>query len=194
MRASRSRSAAARRWRFSRPAAGVMSRSSVERGNPWRRAAAAPMRTKLTRCFASALRICSGSTGATTGGARCSATPRLVQEPREVLQLFQALLRRKTQDTRHIVEHVRSHNDACLDGRVDFKIDRCEQPLERVPRRAGQAAFDPGDGGLGGAGPLRQGALAEAGAGARLTEQFGSGGHAVDDSKLAITGKACLTT
>src|SRR6266566_8902986 len=179
MRASRSRSAAARRWRFSRPAAGVMSRSSVERGNPWRRAAAAPMRTKLTRCFASALRICSGSTGATTGGARCSATPRLVQEPREVLQLFQALLRRKTQDTRHVVEHVRSQV-TLLHGEARMQLDARggNEAVERLQGRTGVPALDAGDDRLRGAGPTREFALAQTGVHAGLTKQNASGRHA----------------
>src|SRR6266576_4910573 len=185
MRAPSSRNAAARRSRLSRSFAGVMSASYVARGKPCSPAASAPMSTNCTSCCASVLRIRLGSSGAT--GAR-SGTAGMSEELAQILDLFQVLLGRHGEDTGHLVQHVRPHHDARLQLRAHVDVGRVEQPAEGLPGRAGLTRLDARDNGLGGAGPARDGALAETGTGAGLAQQGGGGGHVPNDSLLAIAG------
>src|SRR6266550_3061956 len=168
MRGSSSRNAAASRSRLSRSFAGVISASYVARGKPWRRAASAPISTNWTWCFANALKIRFGSSGATF--APVSDTARLMQEFGEVLDFVESLLRRHQQNAGHIVQHVRSHDHAWLDLRAYLETHRFQQPLERIPGRAREACLDAGNHRLGGARLTREGALAETGASAGLAK------------------------
>src|SRR6266566_8889538 len=168
MRGSSSRNAAASRSRLSRSFAGVISASYVARGKPWRRAASAPISTNWTWCFANALKIRFGSSGATF--APVSDTARLMQEFGEVLDFVESLLRRHQQNAGHIVQHVRAHDHAWLDLRAYLETHRFQQPLERIPGGAGEARFNPRDHGLRRPGLSGQGALAEAGTGAGLAK------------------------
>src|SRR5258708_27513509 len=114
MRASNSRSAAARCCTLVASWAGVMSASAVIRGNPCRRAARAPISTNWTWCRASVVNNSSGSRGAPR-----SDTTRALQELTEVLDLLQALLGRHGEDAGHLVQHVRPDHDPPFQLRVD---------------------------------------------------------------------------
>src|SRR5206468_12054977 len=170
MRAPSSRNAAARRCRLSRSFAGVMSASYVARGKPCSPAASAPISTNCTPCCASVGRIRLGSSGATD--AR-SDTAGMSEELAQVLDLFQALLGGHAQDPRHVVQHMRVHDDARLHLRRQLITGGREQALQRLPRRTGLTALDPRDDGLGRACSLRELTLAEARLETRLAQEFG---------------------
>src|SRR2546425_9688208 len=144
-----------------------MSASYVARGKPCSPAASAPISTNCTPCCASVLRIRLGSSGAT--GAR-SDTAGMSEELAQVFDLFQTLLGGQAENPRDIVQHMRSHDDARFDLRAHLEIRRLQEPLPCVPGRARDALLDAGNHGLRGAGAAREGTLAEAGAGARLTQ------------------------
>src|SRR2546426_12639897 len=109
------------------------------------------MSTNCTSCFASALKIRFGSSGATF--ALISDTAGVMQELAQVLDFLEPLLRRHPQDAGHIVEHVRSHNDAWFELRVELEIHGGQQPVERLPGRTRLPLFDASDDRLRGAGP-----------------------------------------
>src|SRR5438309_10966780 len=168
MRASSSRSAAARRTRLLESRAGVMSASRVNRGNPCRRAARAPMRTNSTWCRASVVNKSSGSRGAPVPGTALSDTASPMQEVGDVLNLLEALLGRQPHDAGDLAQHVRSHHDPRFQLRVDVEVRRFEEAFESLPRGAGLALLDASDDGLGRAGSARERALAQASASASL--------------------------
>src|SRR6266576_6828195 len=182
MRASSSRSAAARRWRLSRSFAGVISASYVARGNPCSRAASTPMSTNWTPCFASVLKSRFGSSGAMAGVVSDTAGVR--QEFAQVLDFFEPLFGSHSQDARHIVQHVRSHDDAGFELGAHREVHGLEQTLERLPGWGREAALDARDDRLRGAGAAREGALAETGPRTRLVQQGGGGRkrHGPNDS------------
>src|SRR6266550_3161538 len=177
MRASSSRSAAARRTRLLESRAGVMSASRVNRGNPCRRAARAPMRTNSTWCRASVVNRSSGSRGAPAPGTARSDTARAIEEVADVPDLLEALLGRHPHDASDLAQHVRSHHDPRFQLRVDVEVRRFEEAFERLPGGACLALLDASDDGLGRAGSARERALAQAGASASLKEDCGSVGH-----------------
>lgn len=97
--ASRSRRAAASRLRFSVSLAGVISASAVTRGNPYSRAASAPINTNSTACALSPAMSRSGSSGA------ISDTPCSHHESAHLRDLTQPILRCHPKNPGNIIHH-----------------------------------------------------------------------------------------
>ena len=107
------------------------------------------------------------------------APVRCREESRRIPQLDQSILRRQPQDSRYVIEHVRTLGDDRSQRRIQRKARGVEQADERVPGRARRAVLDPRDDRLGGPGPTGERALGQSRAEAGLTKQIGGGvgGH-----------------
>src|SRR5687768_13963864 len=138
-----------------------MSASCVKRGNPCSRAASAPIRTYWTWCRASVVKSSSGSSGGGPGTTRLD-TAHVMEKATDVLDFLHTLLRRHGEDPRYLGQHMRANDHTWLSVRDHIIVCCPQEAFKRVPGRAGLAAFNPGDGGLGSPRPLGEGSLAEA--------------------------------
>lgn len=139
-RAFSSRSAAASRTKLSRLQAGVMSASAVRRGNPCRRAARAPIRTKSTWCFARILMSCSGSRGVGLATAMCCR-----QKSVDVSNFRETFLGRQAKNARHVLKHMRIGCRAKNEFTAKIKAGGGNEPRKSVPARITLPLLDPCD-------------------------------------------------
>src|SRR5437764_7901857 len=108
-----------------------MSASAVSRGNPYSRAARAPIRTNSTRCLRSVRINRSGSNGAT--GATLD-TLRSSYKPAHLGNFTKTLVRGQSQNTRHVIEDLPINDGNLLQFRSQLVARGPKQARQRLPR------------------------------------------------------------